>query len=183
MTELIFLAALLLSCGAGAVWILYSARNHLRRARALKRRTSGILGAISKKDRFDLYQRAAQTEEACGSLVRPVFDVRWDNGPIECMFGAEDYEPDLAARQDEVCSSGSVTVVAHVGTCQPPPHYVHLYMHPIGGAHVWAGVMTRSDRQLTVYEIAAALVEWRIRRGHKPPLFSVRWWTEDEDKR
>ena len=46
-------------------------------------------------------------------VERPVLDVRWKDGSIEYMFGAEDYEPDLAALQDKVCEADQVTVVAH----------------------------------------------------------------------
>ena len=59
---------------------------------------------------------------------RPVFDVRWESGDAECMFGAEDYEPELAARQDSVCEAADVTAVSYPGEEQPP-YQAHVYLH------------------------------------------------------
>ena len=112
-------------------------------------------------------------------VERPVLDVRWKDGSIEYMFGAEDYEPDLAALQDKVCEADQVTVVAHPGE-GGPPHDVHLYMQ-YDGRTVWAGVMNRPDRQFRLDEIAVALAEWRTRRGGScPSVFRVEWWTPNK---
>ncbi len=108
---------------------------------------------------------------------RPVFDVRWESGDAECMFGAEDYEPELAARQDSVCEAADVTAVSYPGEEQPP-YQAHVYLHIEEDQTVWAGVMARRDRPPTIDEIVDALVQWRTRRGHRPPTFHVTWWTE-----
>jgi hypothetical protein len=65
--------------------------------------------------------------------------------------------------------------MAHEGTEQPP-YQAHVFLHQSRGGPVWVGVMNRPDRPPTTDEIASALVEWRTRRGHRPPTFCVKWW-------
>lgn len=108
------------------------------------------------------------------NVDHPAFDVRWEDGVVEFMFGAEDYEPELADLQDAICRADEIKVVAHEGE-EHPPYQAHIFLCPGGDCRVWAGVMNRPDRSPTLDEITAALVEWRARRGQRPPVFRVEW--------
>jgi len=107
-------------------------------------------------------------------IERPDFDVRWQDGPTECMFGAEDYEYELSILQDKVCEAAEVTVLAYRE--EELPYQAHIYMSS-GGRSVWAGVMNRPDRPITTDEVAAALAEWRRKRNRSSPVFWVEWWS------
>src|SRR5271168_1197122 len=108
-------------------------------------------------------------------LKRPDFDVRWQDGPTECMFGAEDHEYELSVLQDKICEAAEVTVLAYRE--EELPYQAHIYMSS-GGRSVWAGVMNRPDRPITTYEVNDALIEWRRRRVRPSPMFRVEWWSE-----